>query len=107
MTIRLPYPLVEPWCAETSTVPGAAATTVSPRSALAVEPRLKSISQDTCALLALLFPAQVWPHGKGIWKAGAAWAGAAIRRVVAAPMTSAAAARIARSRMRAVLSVEG
>src|SRR5690348_3180056 len=55
-----------------TTVPAAAATTVSPRSASAVLPRLKSISYDLCALLLLELPVHVWPQGNGSWKLGAA-----------------------------------
>jgi hypothetical protein len=51
-----------------ATVPAAAATTVSPRSALAESPRLKSISYDWCALLLLELPVQLCPQGKGSWK---------------------------------------
>ncbi len=46
----------------------AAATTVSPRSASALLPRLKSISHDWCALPALELPVQACPQGKGSWK---------------------------------------
>ncbi|GAA3117747.1 hypothetical protein GCM10020001_041960 [Nonomuraea salmonea] len=69
--------MAEPWCAEIATVPEAAATTVSPRSASAVLPRLKSISYDRCALLALELPVHDWPQGKGSWKFVASiWASA-------------------------------
>ena len=54
-------------------------------------PRLKSISQDTWALLPLLLPVQVWPQGKGSWNAGAACAGLPSRTEPARPMISAAA----------------
>ncbi|HCT75615.1 MAG TPA: hypothetical protein DGT23_03270 [Micromonosporaceae bacterium] len=87
-------------------MPAAAATTVSPRSAVAVEPRLKSISHETWALLALLLPFQVCPHGNGSWNAGAACAGLATSMVPATPRATAAAARRSESRIWLIPSEE-